>query len=201
MGSAMRFRDCFELIIGRWRDELVVTSAGHVTATWWELSGHEMERVFYLEASMSLVPMFAAGLALGLPQARVWAFNGDGAFCMNPGVLAVERQLGLPNVTHFVVSNRCYGATSGVPLPNASANDYATIARGFGIERVFTFGTLEALDQGFDEAVRGQEPTFVVLEVEPVQEKLVSIPADGAEQKFRFGRHIEQTYGVRIFDY
>ena len=34
------------------------------------------------------------------------AFSGDGAFVMNPGMLLVERQLALPNLKHFMVSNR-----------------------------------------------------------------------------------------------
>ena len=29
---------------------------------------------------------------------------------MNPGMLMVERQMNLPNLTHFLVSNRAYGA-------------------------------------------------------------------------------------------
>ena len=48
---------------------------------------------FYLDASMSLSTMFASGLALAQPQLKVWAFMGDGAFCMNPGMLMVERQM------------------------------------------------------------------------------------------------------------
>ena len=50
---------------------------------------------------------------------------GDGAFCMNPGMLMVERQMNLPNLTHFLVSNRVYGATSNAGLPNHQHNDYA----------------------------------------------------------------------------
>jgi len=41
---------------------------------------------------------------------------------------------------------------------------------------------------------------FVVLEVEPVGRPLPDPPMDGPECKFRFGRYLERTYGVRIFD-
>ena len=51
---------------------------------------------------------------------------------MNPGMLMVERELNLPNLTHFLVSNRVYGATSNAALPNLKDNDYAAIARGMG---------------------------------------------------------------------
>lgn len=195
---AMGYRACLEYVASQWRDELVVTSAGNSSELWHGITG-ETERVFYLEASMSMASLFAAGIARGVPEATVWAFSGDGAFCMNPGMLMVERDLNLPNLKHFVLSNRAYGSTSNVPLPGQASNDYAAIARGFGIERIYAFETLEGLAQGFDEAARAPGHAFVVLEVEPVAGKHGSPPMDGPEVKFRFGRYIERTYGRQIF--
>jgi hypothetical protein len=40
--------------------------------------------VFYLEASMSLASLFAAGIALGSRHRTVVALSNDGAFCTNP---------------------------------------------------------------------------------------------------------------------
>src|SRR3954465_2055910 len=148
----MKYLDCFRFLASRRTDELVVTSAGNSGQAWWAAT-RDNERTFYLDASMSLSTMFASGLACALPQKRFWAFMGDGAFCMNPGMLMVERDLNLPNVTHFLVSNRAYGATSNARLPNGPVNDYPAIARGMGLERVFSFDNLAALEQGFDAAV------------------------------------------------
>jgi thiamine pyrophosphate-dependent acetolactate synthase large subunit-like protein len=150
--------------------------------------------------------MFASGLAASLPNTRVWAFMGDGAFCMNPGSLMVERQMNLPNLTHFLISNRRYGATSNALLPNLEHNDYVAIARGVGLERVFSFDSLESLERGFGAAVTQNAPghTFVVLEVEPIgddEPKLPGAPFDGPELKYRFGRYVERTTGVKIFTY
>ena len=195
----MRFEDCFRLLADRLKDELIVTSAGNCSELWWEITG-ETERVFYLEASMSLASLFAAGIALGLPQTPVWAFSGDGAFCMNPGMLMVERQMRLPNLTHFLVSNRCYGSTYEVPLPNAAANDYAALARAVGVEQVYAFDSLAALERDFERAVLAPGYSFVVLELEPLGQKLTEPPLEGPEMKYRFGRYVERTYGVRVFD-
>ena len=44
--------------------------------------------------------------------------------------------------------------------------------------------------------------SFVVLEVDPLTPKDATTevpPMDGPELKFRFGRYIEHTYGVKIF--
>ena len=195
----MKFRECFEYIAGRWNDELVILSAGNCSEMWWEVT-RDSERAFYLEASMSLASMFGAGIALGMAQRSVWVFSGDGAFCMNPGMLMVEHQMNLPNLKHFLVSNRCYGSTYEVPLTNASANDYAAMARAVGIERVFSFDSLDACKRDFDNAVLAPGHTFIVLEVEAVGKKLKEPPMDGPEMKYRFGRYIGRTSGIRIFD-
>jgi len=194
----MKFEDCFALLTARRTDELVITSAGNSSELWWTLTG-DSESTFYLEASMSLASMFAAGIARGLPSAKVWAFSGDGAFAMNPGMLMVERQMALPNMTHFLVSNRVYGATSNAPVPNRVDNDYAAMARAAGLENVYEFDDLSKLEGGLDDVLRLNGPAFVVLEAEPLASPAESPPIDGPELKFRFGRYIERTYGVAVF--
>ena len=201
----MNYIECFRTIARHRTNELVVTSAGNSSQAWWEVT-RDCEASFYLDASMSLSTMFASGLALARPEQKIWAFMGDGAFCMNPGVLMVEREMNLPNLTHFLVSNRVYGATSNAGLPNAADNDYAAIARAFGLERVFAFRDLAALDRDFPalKTANAAGHTFVVLEVEPfsdAEQKLEQPPFDGPELKFRFGRHVESVTGCDIFGY
>ena len=158
------------------------------------------ERVFYLEASMSLASLFAAGIALGIPKRTVVAFNGDGAFCMNPGMLLVERQLALPNLKHFVVANGCYGSTNDLLHPFGDLLDYAAVARASGVERIYEFATLEDLAQGLDDMVRRPGYAFAVLHVAPLGRRAHSPPLDGPEVKFRFGRYLERSGGPQVFD-
>jgi sulfopyruvate decarboxylase subunit beta len=191
-------RECFQYFASRQEDGVVITSAGVTSGTWWRTT-HDMDRAFYLGASMSMISMFGAGIALGAPKLPVWVFMGDGAFVMNPGMLMVERDLNLPNLKHFLVSNRVYNATSGVPLPNMSRNDYAAIARAVGIERVFYIDSLEELKSQFNKVVLEPGHTFTVLEVEPLREKPGGVPIDDVESKIRFGRYIEKKTGIKIF--
>jgi len=200
----MKYLDAFKILAKHRRDEIVVTSAGNSGQAWWAAT-RDSEATFYLDASMSLATMWASGLALARPELKVWAFMGDGAFCMNPGMLMVERAMNLANLTHILVSNRVYGATSNAALPRDD-NDYAAIARAMGLERVFAFGALDALDREFANVVAGNVHghTFVVLEVEPftqAEQKLEQPPFDGPELKYRFGRHIEARTGCNIFGY
>jgi len=201
----MNYVDCFRTIARHRNNEIVITSAGNSGQAWWAAT-HDSVASFYLDASMSLSTMFASGLALARPELKVWAFMGDGAFCMNPGMLMVERQMNLPNLTHFLVSNRVYGATSNARLPNFEDNDYAAIARAMGLERVYEFRSIDVLERQFpaltDANALGH--TFVVLEVEPfsdAEQKLDQPPFDGPELKFRFGRHVEGVTGCDVFGY
>jgi thiamine pyrophosphate-dependent acetolactate synthase large subunit-like protein len=200
----MKYLDAFKVLAKHRRDEIVVTSAGNSGQAWWAAT-RDSEATFYLDASMSLSTMFSSGLALARPELKIWAFMGDGAFCMNPGMLMVERQMNLPNLTHILVSNRVYGATSNAALPQHD-NDYAAIARAMGLERVFELGDLDALDRDFPSVIGGNSRghTFVVLEVEPfsdAEQKLEQPPFDGPELKYRFGRHIERRTDCDIFGY
>jgi sulfopyruvate decarboxylase subunit beta len=201
----MNYVECFRAIARHRTNEVVVTSAGNSGQAWWAATRDSVAS-FYLDASMSLSTMFASGLALAQPHLKIWAFMGDGAFSMNPGMLMVERQMNLPNLTHFLVSNRVYGATSNAGLPNFENNDYAAIARAMGLERVFEFSDLAILERNLPALKSTNAPghTFVVLEVESfsnAEQKLEQPPFDGPELKFRFGRHIEDIAGCDIFGY
>src|SRR5262249_46038960 len=149
-------------------DEIVITSAGNSGQAWWAATRDSVAS-FYLDASMSLSTMFASGLALAQPDLKIWAFMGDGAFAMNPGMLMVERQMNLPTLPHSRVSNRPYGAPSNAALPNSDHNDYAAIARAFGLERVYKFRSIDAIERELPKLKAANAPghPFVVLEVEP----------------------------------
>ncbi len=194
----MNFEACFRFLAERLKEEIIVTSAGNSSELWWDIT-HETERVFYLEASMSLASVFAAGIALGTERTVV-ALNGDGAFCMNPGILLVERQLALPNLKHFVISNRVYGSTNDLGHPFGELMDYAGIAKASGIKRIYDFATLEGLGQGLDDMIKAPGHAFAVLHVDPLGRHLPSPPLDGPEVKFRFGRYLERTGGRAVFD-
>jgi sulfopyruvate decarboxylase subunit beta len=194
---AMPIEACFAVIADERKHEIVVTSAGNSSEVWWELT-REVESTFYLEASMSLSTMFAAGVALAYPETRFWAFLGDGAFVMNPGLLFVEREMALPNLVSIIVANRCYGATGAVTLPLGAEIDFAAIARAAGIANVHRFASVEALKSGFDAAFRAPQPTTIVLELDPPTRHYESPPFDGPELKYRFGRALERRFNRKV---
>ena len=201
----MNYVECFRAIARHRTDEIVITSAGNSGQAWWAATRNSVAS-FYLDASMSLSTMFASGLALAQPDLKIWAFMGDGAFAINPGH-ADGRAADEPAEPH---------AFSGVQprlwrdlecrSAEFAANDYAAIARAFGLERVFEFRSIDAIERELPALKASNAPghTFVVLEVEPFsddEQKLEQPPFDGPELKFRFGRHVESLTGCDIFGY
>ena len=191
---SMSIEACFALLAARRAGEIVVTSAGNSSEVWWETT-RDTEDTFYLEASMSLSTMFAAGMAMNYPEARFWAFLGDGAFVMNTGLLFVERQMALENMVSIVIANRCYGATESAELPDGPEIDFAAMARAAGIGRVFRFTTIAELEAGFADAFGGPGPATIVLELERPSRHFETPPFDGPELKYRFGRALERRFG------
>ncbi len=194
---AMDMEACFALLAKRRRDEIVITSAGNSSELWWETT-RDRNNTFYLEASMSLSTMFTAGIALGYPGARFWAFMGDGAFVMNTGVLFVERWLALPNMVSVIMANRCYGSTSAAALPDGQQIDFAAVAKAAGIANVFHFSDLATLDKGFDTAFQSVGSTTIVLELAAPTRHFESPPIDGPEMKYLFGRALEERFGQKV---
>lgn len=192
----MEMEDCFALLARRRTDEIVVTAAGNSSELWWDKCG-DLDYSYYLEASMSLSTMFAAGIAQGFPEARFWAFIGDGAFMMNTGVIFTERDMALPNMVTLIFANGCYGATDAVDLP-VTQLDYVGLLRSAGLSHVYRFGSTNELDAGFDEAFCSHRPTTVVLDLEPPRRHYPAPPFDGPEIKYRFGRALERRFGRKL---
>lgn len=190
---AIDAQDCFSFLAAKRTSEIVITSAGSSSEVWWETT-RDLDDTFYLEASMSLSTLFAAGVAMGYPDTRFWAFIGDGAFVMNTGLLFVERAMALPNMVSIIIANRCYGATAGVDLPIGMEIDFAGIARAAGIPNVYSFDSIGALEEGFSEAFDSKGPTTIVLELEKAKRHYKSPPYDGPELKYRFGRALEKRF-------
>jgi thiamine pyrophosphate-dependent acetolactate synthase large subunit-like protein len=189
--------DCFAHLTARWRDELVVCALGTSSREWWAAT--QSDRPFYMLSSMGLPPSFGLGLALGLPNERVWVFDGDGGLCINLSTLLTEATQQPANMVHFILANRVYQVLNRHPIRPAARADFAGLAGAAGIARAHTFVDLETFRRDIDSILDARQFAFVVLEVEPERRPIPEIPVEGPEVKYRFGRHIERQTGVRVF--
>lgn len=193
----MKLRQCYEHLSDLWTDELVVCSASTPSGEWYRQT--QSRTSFYLQASMGISSMFSLGVALGVPNARVWNFDGDGALVMNIGVLLTEAEAAPPNLVHFLLGNRVYGATRQHPFANCDEVDFAGLARACGLKRVFSFDDIDTFRADVGDILAEPDYAFVVLELESEPGLEQEVPIDGPELKYLFARHVEQKFGVQVF--
>ncbi len=108
--------------------------------------------------------------------------NGDGCTLMNLGCL-VTLANHPANVYLLILDNGLYEVTGGQPTAGAGHTDFAALARGAGIQRVYRFATLEAWQAGAAEALTGPGPVVAWLAVEGrLGQKTPKPPRPMAEQ-------------------
>lgn len=194
---SMDFEACLKVLASHRTDEVVVASMTPI-AFWPYLSKSERD-LLYTDPMGSVAPT-ALGIAVGRPEVRVWAFDGDGALLMYLGSLVSIGNAAPKNLVHFLFDNGMYGLV-GLPTPGADRRDFRQIARGAGIPNVHQFSALEDLDSAMPTIKTAAGPQFVVLKVT----SNISTERGGLHERLntpecrqRFGRHGVQTLR-RIF--
>lgn len=136
------------------------------------------------------------GLALCLPEERVFVIEGDGSMLAGIGVLATIARYKPRNLVIVVVDNHAYVTTGSVPTATAGATDLVAMARGAGIERAWRTKDAATFEQFMQRAVAEDGPFFLVADVE--QEDMASVgrsramPFDIVESSIRFRRTLEE---------
>lgn len=178
------------------RDELFVTTAGGATNEWNALKpgdGNLQVKTLGLCSSIGL------GLAIALPNRKVFVFDGDGALWMNLGSLATIGLHQPKNLVHICWDNRQYESSGGEPtVATAGRIDFAATAKGAGIHRSRRATTVEELVEAVKEALGNDGPHFIWACIDAGRTQVPPLKYDELENKYRFIRHIEETEGKSI---
>jgi thiamine pyrophosphate-dependent acetolactate synthase large subunit-like protein len=196
MATELHTRDCFDLLAKRWRNELVVCTLGTVTSEWHART--QSDKAFHMHA-MGIAASFALGLALALSNTPVWLLDSDGGLTMSLGSLIAEGRHKPKNLVHFVLNNGTYQIIGGYPVVSQERIDFTSIARGAGFDHAERFDNLATFESELDGLLTAGAHRFAVLDVVAEPPPKAPVPFEGAEIKYRFGRHIEQQEGVAVF--
>jgi sulfopyruvate decarboxylase subunit beta len=158
----MTHREALEVLALIRREQVVVTTMGSV-AIWPALSDSPRD-FHYLPSSMGQAVPLGLGLCLSKPGQPVIVLSGDGGLLMNLGCLVTVAQHAVPLFV-VLIDNGLYEVTGGQDVPNAGRTDFAAIARGAGIRRVYAFDAVESWKAAAAECVTGDGPVFVWLKV------------------------------------
>jgi sulfopyruvate decarboxylase subunit beta len=168
-------------VLARHRGDKVVVTTMTAAGLWPQLSDSPLDFA-YIPSAMGHAPGLGLGLALAQPGRGVVVVNGDGCTLMNLGCL-VTLANHPANVYLLILDNGLYEVTGGQPVPGAGRTDFAALARGAGIARVYQFDSPAAWQDGAAEALHGPGPVVVWLKVEGrLGQKTPKAPRPMAEQ-------------------
>ena len=128
------------------------------------------------------------------------ALDTDGGLLFNLGILATLANERPQNLFVVVWDNECYQSIGGPPTHTAAGIvDLAAMARGAGIQHVYTAGDLETFEQLCDQGLRSGQLYLIVAKVSSLpRSDLKRKHSDGIEDKYIFVRYVEKTEGVTI---
>src|SRR4051794_9958273 len=180
-------------VLARHRGQRIVITTMTTTAEWPHLSDSPLD-FEYLPSAMGQAPGLGLGLALAQPGRGVVVVTGDGSMLMNLGSL-VTLARHPAQVYLLIMDNGLYEVTGGQPTAGSGRTDFAALARGAGIGRVYSFDTLEGWQAGAAEAMAGPGPVVVWLKVEGrLGQKTPQAPRPMAEQIAR----LRQALSVNV---
>lgn len=191
----MRRYDCLKALAGEAKDALVVSSAGATTLEWNTIrpsDGNLRVRTLGLCSSIAL------GMALGLPNRKVIALDGDGALLMNLCSLPTIARQEPRNLIHIVFDNEVYESSGMGKTATAYGTDLVAMARGAGIKRALWAHTVDHFAKAVSESLRANQLTLIAAKVETTRVEVPPYPMDEVENKYRFIRYVEQTENIEI---
>ncbi len=181
--------DALQTIYPELEKGIVVTIMGAVAVELFTL-GHR-HNFFYLEHAMGLASSMGLGIALAMPQHKVFVLDGDGSLLMNLGTLSTLARYKPGNLVHIVFDNESLLSVGGFPTATATGTDLAGIARASGIPAVVEADTPESLQKSVKTALESDTLTTIISKVEAIGPKTFVMDLPLLENRFQFKRSLE----------
>ena len=197
----MKRIECLRELAPMITDELVVVGISGVNYEWRALCDRPGNIHI---GSLGQATAVGVGLAMSLPDRRVIVLESEGSALFDlPALVAIGTYRPV-NLTVVVFDDGIYGVgVASEPSATSQNTDLAAIARGAGVPAVASIVDVEQF-AGFARAVVTDDPKRAGYAVVDVIKDLAGFDLprpriDYLENKYRFGRYIEQTENIEIF--
>jgi thiamine pyrophosphate-dependent acetolactate synthase large subunit-like protein len=137
------------------RDDAIVVLTMSAIAFWPEVSEFD----FRLVGTMGAAASIGLGLALGVPDRRVWVIDGDGSLLMQLGVTAAIGDAAPHNLVHIVIDNGIYAVSGGQPTPGP--RDWVALLEGAGYASATECRTTDQIHDVLSRPVDGPQAIVV----------------------------------------
>ena len=148
-GSLVSREAAIETIVGALDpDDAVVATTGMISRELYEIRMRRGEgsRDFLTVGSMGHASAIATAVARSRPERQVFCLDGDGAFLMHMGSIAVQGESAATNFKHVVLNNGCHDSVGGQPTAALHA-DLTGIASACGYRTLPRVTTLAQITQ------------------------------------------------------
>ena len=186
---------CLQTLAQVAEDALVVSSAGAMTLEWNSLRPSDGN---FRVRTLGLCSSIALGIALGLPNRRVIALDGDGSLLMNLCSLPTIARMDPKNLLHIVFDNEVYEASGSKKTATSAGTDLVGIARAAGVKDARWANSPEEFADVVGVALRGNKMCFIGVKVSTERAEVPPYPVDEVENKYRFIRYVERTEKLAI---
>jgi sulfopyruvate decarboxylase subunit beta len=152
--------EIIDAIVATRNDAIAVTSPGVSSGLLWN-GGQHPATIYQMELGYAMA--FAYGIALGRPDRRVIAVEGDGSFFAGIQLLGTLARFPVENLIIVVVANGIWGSFNVATTPG-TPEQLAEIARGCGLpaERVVVSNDPQVFQTALARAHRDPGPWLFV---------------------------------------
>lgn len=146
--NTMSREDVIGHIVAAAGEDPVISTTGKASRELFECRealGQSHKYDFLTVGSMGHSSSIALGVALNLPNEKVWCIDGDGAVLMHMGAMAVLGANAPKNLVHVIINNKAHETVGGMPTV-AGEIDLVGIAKACGYPYgvcVDSFGELD----------------------------------------------------------
>lgn len=146
------------LLAAKRPDDIVVATTGYTGRELFTLG--DAPNHLYLVGAMGSASALGLGLALSLPERRVWVADGDGAVLMRMGNLAMVGAHAPRNLFHLVIDNEAHDSTGGQATLSRGAA-FGAVAQACGYTHVVGTDAVVRLTEELAAHTPQRGPTLV----------------------------------------
>jgi phosphonopyruvate decarboxylase len=160
----------------------VVSTTGKTSRELYELqTSEERKRTFYCIGGMGHASSIAAGMANASPHRKFVCLDGDGAFQMHAGAVALIGTLKPRNFIHVLINNGVHESVGGQDITSTSYN-YMGIAASTGYATVHRVSVVEELSSLMPLLLNTAGPHFVLCETSVAVPSEIGRPSGSPQQ-------------------
>ncbi|MFX1417784.1 MAG: sulfopyruvate decarboxylase subunit beta [Promethearchaeota archaeon] len=182
----MKRFDAIQKIVDSLDQELLVCNLGAPSRELFHIK--DRKENFYMMGSMGLASSLAFGVALSVPNKKVWCIDGDGSILMNLGSLSTIANNPPENLTLIIIDNSSYGSTGDQKTYTSGKTKLEIIAKGAGFYSISVIDREEDITKILKKIGTGCH--FVLIKVEPGNAHVENVPLQPEEIKQRFSKVI-----------